>query len=116
MTNGESKSPKSPELADRIREGDVSALDAFVAGQRPPLVRFAVSVRGNVWSARRRHLGRWTMVARHIRLDRVPRCKATNQMPRAAGWCPHRQADVADKLGLTLAIGPRIVRLLSLKV
>lgn len=36
--------------------------------------------------------------------------------PRAAGWCLHRQADLADKLGLTLAIRPGIVRLLSLKV
>lgn len=52
MKNGESTSPESPELADRVRDGDVSAFDAFVAGQWPPLVRFAVSVLGNMDDAK----------------------------------------------------------------
>lgn len=52
MKNGESTSPNSPELADRIREGDVSAFDGFVAGEWPRLVRFAVAVLGNVDDAK----------------------------------------------------------------
>lgn len=52
MKNGESTALELADLSERMRQGDVSAFDAFVAGQWPQLVRFAVSILCNLDDAK----------------------------------------------------------------